>query len=233
MRLRQLVLAARELEPAVAALRDLLEAPEPYRDPGVGAFGLRNAVVQAGSTFVEVVSPAREGTAVGRWLDRSGGDGGYMLMLDLPDVAPVRARLAPMGVRVVHELELPDVVDVHLHPKDVGGCLLAVDEVHPAGSWRWGGPAWTGQAPPVAGGLTAVEIGVADPAAVAARWRGLLGLPGEGSALGLTHGDAITFTGPEDRGITRAALALPVEAGRSAVVAGVQLDLVPVPSAPG
>src|SRR5215208_3455104 len=45
---------------------------EPYGDPGVAYFGLRNAVMPLGDTFVEVVSPIGEGTAAGRFLDRRG-----------------------------------------------------------------------------------------------------------------------------------------------------------------
>ena len=43
----------------------------------------------------------------------------------------------------------PDIVDVHLHPRDTGGVLLALDAVDPPGSWRWAGPAWTGEQPDV------------------------------------------------------------------------------------
>jgi hypothetical protein len=76
VRLRQAVLVARDLDAVVAELREALGLGEPFRDPGVGAFGLRNAVMALGDTFVEVVSPVREGTSAGRHLDRRGGDGG-------------------------------------------------------------------------------------------------------------------------------------------------------------
>ena len=37
-----------------------------FRDPGVAAFGLQNAVMPIGRTFLEVVSPVQEGTTAGR-----------------------------------------------------------------------------------------------------------------------------------------------------------------------
>ena len=90
-RLRQAVIAARELEPVVERLRSGLGLGEPYGDPGVEYFGLRNAVFALGDTFLEVVSPLRPGTAAGRQLDRREGDCGYMVMAQLDDLAGARA----------------------------------------------------------------------------------------------------------------------------------------------
>ena len=48
VRLRQAVLAAGELEPVAQELRSTLGLQEPFHDPGVGMFGLRNAVFALG-----------------------------------------------------------------------------------------------------------------------------------------------------------------------------------------
>ena len=234
LRLRQLVLAARDLAPAVACLRELLGAGEPYRDPGVAAFGLGNAVLTAGTDVVEVVTPQAPGSAVGRWLDRRGQDGGYMLMVDGPPSLLSRDRLAGLGVRVVHETVLPDITDLHLHPKDVGGVLLALDTVDPPGSWRWAGPAFTGTAPSTRGGLRAVTVAVDDPRGVAERWADVLELPRQGSALRLDDGRQTVRFVPADgpSGAVAATFALPVASPRSAVVAGVALDVVPLDQQP-
>src|SRR4051812_18782707 len=69
-RLRQVALVARELEPVAGRIRSELGLGEPFRDPGVGEFGLQNVVFAIGDTFLEVVSPVREGTTAGRYLDR-------------------------------------------------------------------------------------------------------------------------------------------------------------------
>jgi hypothetical protein len=96
LRFRQAVIAARDLDAAVADLRAALPLGEPYADPNVDFFGLRNAVMPLGDTFVEVVSPARENTAAGRFLDRR-GDGAYMAMFQLDDLAGARARAAALA----------------------------------------------------------------------------------------------------------------------------------------
>lgn len=219
----------------MAGLRELFAcdgAEPPYRDPGVGAFGLVNAVLAVGCDFVEVVSPQVEGTAAGRWIDRHGGDGGYMLMVDGPPSLVDRQRLSALDLRVVHESVHPDITDLHLHPKDVGGVLLALDTVDPPGSWRWGGPAWTGTAPPARGGLRSVRIAVDDPEAVARRWAAVLDLPDpDGRAqLALDGGEVLEFVDAAGSacGAVAATFELPVSRPRSAVVAGVVLDVEPL-----
>jgi hypothetical protein len=181
-RLRQVVVAARRLTPVAEQLESALGVRDPFRDAGVGHFGLENAVYALGDTFVEIVAPTRDGTAAGRQLDRRGGDCGYMVMFELADAAAVRERLNAAGVRVVWETSHEDIVDVHLHPKDVPGAIVALDVTEPVGSWRWGGPKWTGTIPAyAAGGLRSLTVATADPAATAGRWAAVLGLeaPGE------------------------------------------------------
>ena len=56
-RLRQAVFAVRDLDRSVEALRSRLELGEPFSDPDVGYFGLRNAVFAIGDTFLELVCP--------------------------------------------------------------------------------------------------------------------------------------------------------------------------------
>src|SRR5271167_5116179 len=92
VRLRQAVLVATELEPVASALRTALGLEEPFRDPGVGEFGLTNTVFALGDCFLEVISPSQPGTAAGRYLDRHDGDGGYMAIFDLTDLDGARER---------------------------------------------------------------------------------------------------------------------------------------------
>lgn len=204
VRLRQVVLAASELEPTVAALREALGLGDPYADPGVGLFGLRNAVMALGDQFVEVVSPVGPDTAAGRFLDRRGGaDGGYMLILQVDDLGAARRRAAGLGVRVAWEVELDDIATVHLHPAGTGGTLLSLDRPAPPESWRWAGPEWTGRAPPApdAGALRGVTVRCAEPERVAERWGALLDLPvGPGPALTL-DGGRIAFVAGEPAGL--------------------------------
>ena len=205
-RLRQAVLVARDRDGVAAPLRSALGLGAPFHDPGVAAFGLRNAVMALGDTFVEVVSPTRDGTAAGRHLDRHGGDAGYMVMFALDDLAGARDRAAAAGIREVFAVELPDIADVHLHPRDMGAAIVALDRPDPPGSWRWGGPDWLGAVPAHGpGGVRGATVRAADPAALAARWAHVLGAPlADATTLGLDDGGEVRFvaaTGDRPDGI--------------------------------
>lgn len=203
LRLRQVALVARDLPAAERALADGLglEATRAFRDPGVGEFGLVNAVWPLGDTFLEVVSPAREATAAGRFLERRGGDGGYMVLLQTDDLAASRARAGASGARVVWEVALPDIAAVHLHPRDLGGAIVSLDRPEPPASWRWGGPGWEARRAGGLRGIAAVELQGPDPEALAARWSAVLGRPaatlGTRLEIGLESG-AIRFVADRD-----------------------------------
>ena len=57
MRIRQLVLVSDERDPVVNDLCDLFGLEVAFYDPGIIHFGLENAVIPVGDTFLEVVSP--------------------------------------------------------------------------------------------------------------------------------------------------------------------------------
>jgi hypothetical protein len=176
MRIRQIVFAAAELSAGAARLGALLGMAAPYRDPGVAEFGLDNAVFAFGDQFVEIVAPTRAGSAVGRLLERR-GDSGYMLILQTDDFERELARFERLGVRRVWAKDLPDIRATHLHPKDLGGAIVSIDQPVPAASWRWGGPDWVvqdGRAGQQR--VVGVTLGADDPVAMARRWATVLGL---------------------------------------------------------
>ena len=176
-RLRQVALVARDCEKTAAALQETFGWPDPFHDPGVGLFGLKNAVFAVGNTFVEVVSPVQADTTAGRYLVRRGSDSGYMAIFQMPSLEQARRRVDDLGVRVVWTVEFEDIATIHLHPKDVPGAIVSLDWASPADSWRWAGPAWTGTAPAHAvGGIAGITIEAAEPAAAAQRWASVLGL---------------------------------------------------------
>ncbi len=236
VRLRQAVLVASELEPVADLLRHGLGLDEPFRDPGVGEFGLANVVFAIGDCFLEVVSPLVEGTAAGRQLERAGGDGGYMALFDLADLSSARKRVAELGVRIVWQIDLPDISGTHLHPADVPGAIVSLDRSDPYGSWRWGGPQWTGgigTGPP--GHLRAITLAVGDPLGAAERWGAVLGVsavPGE-ARLELDGGEVCFERTSGVEQLLQIDLALPAEvrAGREAIEIGaVTLALSDLPS---
>jgi hypothetical protein len=178
LRLRQIALVAHDLDPVVSALRDVFALGEPFNDPGVDTFGLRNAVLPAGHQFVEVVAPSREGTAGGRYLERRNGDGGYMVILQCDDHPAVKARVDALGIRKVVEHDGREYCIMQLHPRDTGGSFLEIDVQHGGepmdGPWEPAGPTWQANRTDVLVAVTAAEIQADDPAALAARWGQIL-----------------------------------------------------------
>src|ERR1700758_211468 len=121
LRLRQIALVAHQLAPIAQDMRDIFGLEVGFRDPGVKVFGLENAIFPVGNQFIEVVSPIREGTAGGRYLDRRRGDGGYMVVLQCDDHAPRKRRVAELGIRKALENDEPEYCVMQLHPRDTGG----------------------------------------------------------------------------------------------------------------
>jgi hypothetical protein len=209
-------------------LRRAFGWPPPFHDPGVGEFGLTNAVFAVGGTFVEVVAPAQPGTAAGRYLERRGGNGGYMAIFQVPDIAAARRRIAGLGVRVIWTADLPEIAATHLHPGDVPGAIVSLDSAIPEQSWRWAGPSWTGQPPSHApGGVTGLTIEVNGPAAAAARWAEVLGIPaavGPPTAPAAGGGQAIMVQLPDSGQRLRF---VPARGGHGEGITGVTIDGLP------
>ncbi|WP_406021688.1 VOC family protein [Nocardioides sp. NBC_00850] len=202
-RLRQATLVARDLEAVVAELREALPLGDPFRDPVVGPlFGIHNAVMPLGDTFVEVISPVEENTTAGRHLDRLGGDGGYMVLFQVDDLAVARARIARLGFRVIFDYEDGGDTDVHIHPKDVPGAIVALDHMKRPESWRWAGPDWIEQAPAVTGPgrVTGATMTALEPAKLAATWAAALGTEADGDRIVLDDGE-LRFVAGERNGL--------------------------------
>ena len=175
MRLRQTVLVARDLDAVVADLTAVLGIEVAFNDPQVREFGLRNAVMPIGDTFLEVVSPIDPQATAQRYLERRRGDGGYMLIVQCDDLDADRRRVADLGVRTVWKLDLSDIRGTHLHPKDTGGALLSLDDATPADSWHWAGPEWRRHVRRErVDAITAAEVQSEEPRLLAERWAEIL-----------------------------------------------------------
>src|SRR6185503_10543271 len=89
-----------------------------------------------------------------------------------------RQRLGSLGVRIVWQIALDDIATIHLHPRDIGGAIVSLDQPRPPDSWRWAGPGWQDRARQAAArAIVSVTVDAVDPAAMAARWSAVLGLP--------------------------------------------------------
>jgi len=178
MRIRQIALVANDLEPTVETLCKVLDLEVCFRDPGVKLFGLSNALMPVGDTFLEVVSPIKEDTTAGRFLERRNGDGGYMVILQTEDLDVHRKQLEELNVRIVWEHALDDIATLHLHPKDVGGAILSLDVADPPSSWRWAGPDWESHCrTETTSRIDGVQIQSSDPRATADHWSRITGFP--------------------------------------------------------
>ena len=195
--LRQICLVAPQLGPAVESLTSVLGIEVCYRDPGVAQWGLENAVMPVGDEFLEVVAPTREGTPAGRYLERRGGPGGYMVITLCEDAGERDRRLDSLGVEIAfrHQGEGMDICQ--LHPASTGGSFFEIDW-QPEGlrspdDWgAAGGAAGVAAArrSEVATGISAAELQSPEPGRLAKRWAEIADLRlemGEGGdpALGL------------------------------------------------
>ena len=220
IQLRQIALVARVLEPVIDDFETILGLHRCYVDPGVGVFGLENTLLPVGRNFLEVVAPVREGTAGGRYLDRRGGDGGYMVITQATPRAEqqaARARALAGGVRVAHESDRPGWNICQLHPADMIASFLEIEwDVNEDLRGHWmpaGGTGWedkVDQATTV--DFTGVELQGPDPVAIAERWAMVLDRP--------VRRDGAEFSIALDNAVLRFVAA---EDGRGAGLGGVDL----------
>ena len=204
MRLRQIALVANDLKVAESQLTEVLGLQVCYRDPGVEVFGLNNILLPLGNQLLEVVSPFKEDTAGGRYLDRREGDGGYMVITQVDDHKPRVARVKELGVRTVAYRDGEDYGLMQLHPKDTGGSFFEIDEQRgdnahaPDGPWHPAGPNWQrAKLTDRVSGISAAEIQCDDPEAVGSRWSEIAQLPLENNTLTLDNA-SIRFVGCSD-----------------------------------
>ena len=194
MRLRQIVMVASDLDAVEEQIERDLGVELCFRDPGVAAFGLRNALYPVGDQLLEVVSPTEPGTTAGRQLDKRGGDSGYMVILEVDDLEPFRQRFADHGARIVYEAVADGITGLHLHPADVGGAILSIDRADTWGEWPWAGPSWRDHIRTErVSEVLAVVIRADDPSAMAARWAELLGVVAAEDTIALPDGGEIRF----------------------------------------
>lgn len=183
--LRQICLVARELRPVIDDLTSILSVNACYVDPGVGVFGLENTLMVIGRNFLEVVAPIQENTAGGRYLDRRGGDGGYMVITQLDTLESqqaVRQRALDNGVRVAHEADRGNWNLCQLHPGDMIASFLEIQyDSHEDFGGHWmpvGGTGWEGKVKQdVTVDFLGVELQAPNPVELAELWGRVIGLP--------------------------------------------------------
>jgi hypothetical protein len=182
LRLRQICLVAPHLEPVVSDIADIMGLNVCYRDGNVAKYGLENALLPVDTILLEVVAPLQRGTAAGRFLDKTGGRGGYMAIFccDDPDQ---RARHAKeIGVRVANVIDHAPYHGVQLHPRDCRAAFIEFNHTDGSddvlGPYPPAGPDWAKSIrKDVTQALTGVEMQSPDPAGLAEHWGRIIGIP--------------------------------------------------------
>ena len=176
-------LVAEQLAPVVDDLEAVFDIEVCYNDPGVGRFGLENALLPIGNQLLEVVAPVEENTAGGRYLEKRRRR--RRLPCSSPsadDHAPRRRRVEELGIRLVNDFERHGFQNMQLHPKDTGGTFFEIDcqtnGLEPDGPWEPAGDNWQRcRRTDVIDAIVAGEIQTPDPARLAARWSEIAEIP--------------------------------------------------------
>jgi len=185
LQLRQIAFVADRLEPVLQDFEAVFGLVRCYIDPGVAVFGLENTLMPVGRNFFEVVAPVTPQTAVGRYLERRKGDGGYMVITQAPTLAEledVRRQAGEVGVRVAWESSRPGWTLIQLHPGDLKTTFLDVEwdaAGDLAGPWPpAGGAGWEDKVrQDLVVDFSAVELQADHPAGAARLWSAVTGAP--------------------------------------------------------
>jgi prepilin-type processing-associated H-X9-DG protein len=181
IRLRQICLVAPSIEPVVGDIAAIMGLNIAYCDGNVAKYGLENALLPVDTILLEVVAPFQPGTAAGRFIDKTGGRGGYMAIFccDDPDARGKHANA--MGVRTANVITHEPYHGVQLHPRDCRAAFIefnhttASDDV--LGPYPPAGPDWQKSiTKDVTIALTEVEMESPEPEVLAAHWGRIIGV---------------------------------------------------------
>jgi hypothetical protein len=181
IRLRQICLVAPHLEAVITDIADIMGLDVCYRDGNVAKYGLENALLPVDTILLEVVAPFQPGTAAGRFLDKTGGRGGYMAIFCTDDPDARGAHAKTIGVRVANVIDHAAYHGVQLHPRDCRAAFIEFN--HTTGSddvlgpYSPAGPDWEKSIrKDVTQALIAVEMQSPDPKDLAEHWGRILGI---------------------------------------------------------
>jgi hypothetical protein len=191
MRLRQICLVAPHLEPLIPDIAAIMGLQVCYRDDNVEKYGLVNALLPVDTILLEVVAPFRDGTAAGRFIERTGGRGGYMAIFCCDDPDAHGARANAMGVRTANVITHAPYHGVQLHPRDCRAAFIEFNHTDDSddvlGTYPPAGPDWQKFIrKDVTQAITGVELQSPDPVGLAEHWGRIIGVAasnnGEGGA---------------------------------------------------
>jgi hypothetical protein len=189
MRLRQICLVALHLEPVVGDIAGIMGLNVCYRDGNVAKYGLENALLPVDTIFLEVVAPLQPGTAAGRFLDKTGGRGGYMAIFCCNDPDERGEHARKMGVRVANVIDHAPYHGVQLHPRDCRAAFIEFNHTDDSddilGLYPPAGPGWQQSIrSDVTQALIGVEMQSPQPRALAEHWGKIIGIAVRDSKTG-------------------------------------------------
>lgn len=200
LRLRQICLVAPDLDRISADIESVLGLQLCFRDAAVAKYGLVNALFPIGTDFIEVVTPTREGTTAGRFMQASGGRGAYMAIFDCDDPQQRRAHITGLGIRIAHSLDYHGFWGTQFHPKDCRATMMEFDRTtggeDPMGPYHPAGPDWQRFVDTrVTRRLLAAELESPDAAGLAAHWSRICDVPlsEDGRTIALRNSSHIRF----------------------------------------
>ena len=182
VRLRQICLVAPHIEPVVSDIAKIMGLRVCYRDGNVAKYGLENALLPVDTILLEVVAPFQPGTAAGRFIERTGGRGGYMAIFSCDDPDERGRHAEQMGVRIANVIDHAPYHGVQLHPRDCRAAFIEFNHTQGSddilGPYPPAGPDWQKSIrKDVTQALTGVEMEGPDPQGLAAHWGKIIGIP--------------------------------------------------------
>jgi hypothetical protein len=182
MRLRQICLVAPQLEPVIGDIAGIMGLDVCYRDGNVAKYGLENALLPVDTILLEVVAPFQPGTAAGRFIDKTGGRGGYMAIFCCDDPDERAKHAGKIGVRVANVIDHAPYHGVQLHPRDCRAAFIEFNHADGSddilGFYPPAGPDWQKSIrKDVTQALIGVEMQSPDPQDLAEHWGRIIGIP--------------------------------------------------------
>jgi hypothetical protein len=189
LRLRQICLVASHLEPVVSDIAAIMGLNVCYRDGNVAKYGLENALLPVDTIMLEVVAPFQSGTAAGRFLDKTGGRGGYMAIFCCDDPDARGRQAEKIGVRIANVIGHSPYRGVQLHPRVCRAAFIEFNHTDGSddvfGPYPPAGPDWQKSiAKDVTQALIGVEMQSPDPQGLAEHWGRILEIPASASKTG-------------------------------------------------
>jgi hypothetical protein len=192
--LRQIVLLTDDLDAALAQARAEFHVPEGTRDvAGMAAIGFVHEVFGFDRTYVEICQPVDPDSPLGRKVAANGGSG-FMVVVQVDDSAAMLARAAELGLQPLFVKDFHGSPISQWHPRDFG-TIAEFDEMRPADSWHLAPAVYQSRGTGVVEDIVAIELSVAEPTAMAARWAAVIGAEPGLDGTSITLGSrAIRFT---------------------------------------